>query len=76
MPTTNTMSVMNDDGDLSVSWDPANPDSVAVASETFATYSGRGYRAYAMSSGTEGAVMSVFDPTAASILLVPQMRGG
>jgi hypothetical protein len=72
----NSMSVMNAEGDTTISWDPTNPESVEVASSTFATYAGRGYRAYAMTSSTQGEIMGGFDPTVASILFVPAMQGG
>jgi hypothetical protein len=70
------MAIMNSEGDTKCFWDPGNPESVSVASDTFATYSGRGYRAFAMSSGTQGEIMDGFDPGVGSILFVPPMQGG
>jgi hypothetical protein len=72
----NSMSIMNEEGDTTISWDPTNPESVEAAASAFATYAGRGYRAYAMQSNTQGEIMGGFDPTAGSILFVPQMQGG
>ena len=72
----NSMSIMNAEGDTKVFWDPDNAESVEVAATTFASYSGKGYRAYARQSDTQGELMVGFDPTAGSILFVPQMQGG
>lgn len=70
------MSVMNDDGDLKISWDPTNPESVEVATTAFAEYRSRGYQAFAMTSGTTGEQMAGFDPAVGSIVFIPQMQGG
>lgn len=70
------MCVMNADGDTKVFWDAANPESVAIAAETFNSYRGRGYAAFAMSSGTSGDQMGSFDPNVGSILFVPPLQGG
>lgn len=72
----NEMSILSAEGDTKCFWDPSNPESVSAASDTFATYSSRGYRAFAMSSGTEGEVMSGFDPSVGSILFIPPLQGG
>jgi len=72
----NSMAIMNSEGDTKVHWDPSDPESVEVAAATFASYSERGYRAYAMQSDTQGEQMATFDPSASSILFVPQMQGG
>ena len=69
------MSVMTHEGDTKCYWDPNNPESVKVASETFAAHAQRGYRAFSM-VGTQGTIMDVFDPNAAQILFVPAMQGG
>jgi len=72
----NSMSVMNEEGDTTISWDPTNPESVEVATSAFETYAGRGYRAYAMQSSTQGEIMDGFDPNVGSVLFVPQFQGG
>lgn len=72
----NEMSIMNAEGDTKCYWDPSNPESVAIAAETFETYRGRGYRAFAMDSGTSGEIMDDFDANVGSILFVPPMAGG
>lgn len=70
------MSVMNDDGDTKITWDPMNPASVEAASTAFTSYRSQGYQAFAMTSGTSGEQMEGFDPSVGAILLVPQMTGG
>jgi len=72
----NSMSIMNDEGDTKITWDPVNPASVEVASTAFASYRSQGYQAFAMTSGTTGEQMEGFDPSVGSIVFIPQMQGG
>ena len=71
------MSMMNDKGDTSCTWDPSNPASVSVAQETFDDCCNRGQRAALMNAdGTTGAFVAAFDPEMESILFVPPLQGG
>jgi hypothetical protein len=64
-------------GHTSVTWDPAVADEVEVAESTFDDMVGKGYRAFKMTgSGEQGARMDTFDPKAAKVMFVPQLRGG
>jgi hypothetical protein len=72
----NQMSVMSQEGDTKIFWDPTNPESVEVATTAFNSYRSQGYQAFAMTSGTSGEQMTGFDPAIGSIVFVPQMQGG
>lgn len=72
----NTMSIMNDEGDTKVSWDPDNAESVEAATLAFNRYRSAGYQAFAMTSGTQGEQMDAFDPGVSEVLFIPQMQGG
>jgi len=71
------MSIMNDEGDTTCTWDPSNAESVGAAQETFDSYRSRGHRPARMGAdGSTGAFMDSFDPEAEDIVFVPPLQGG
>lgn len=77
------LDVMDSSGHTSVTWDPANPESVADARREFERLVRDGYQAYRMASVGEHAVVETtderiteFDPEAGRILLIPHRVGG
>jgi hypothetical protein len=71
------MSIMGSGGDTKCRWNPDNPESVAIAQETYTNYRGQGFLAFAMNEdGTTGDQLNEFDPSHENILFVPPMRGG
>jgi hypothetical protein len=68
--------VMDRSGDTTYTWDPSNPNSVAVAQATFDTFKSQGYRAARMESGGTGEFIDEFDPNSGTVIVVPPMRGG
>lgn len=71
-----TMKVMDPTGHTEVNWDSDDAASVGVARETYTRMTSQGYRAFRVEGGTKGQRMSEFDPTAESMVLVPQLVGG
>lgn len=64
-------------GDTKVHWDKHKPAEVAAARASFDALIAKGYRAYRLSSdGTQGELISDFDPNHERVLLSPQMAGG
>lgn len=78
------MDVMDVTGHTTVTWDPADPASVADARREFQRLRGLGYQGFRMDLVTEnGAVteekgerLNAFDETAGKVMMVPQLRGG
>ena len=71
------MSAMGKEGDTKYHWNPEDPESVAAAQETYNGFMSDGYRAFSMSEdGTQGEIMTSFDPSAGNVLMVPPMQGG
>jgi hypothetical protein len=71
--------IMGHDGDQQIEWCEDNPDSLRTASREVEHWLARpGHLAFAFKQPQLGAgeKISAFDPEAAEIILVPQMRGG
>jgi hypothetical protein len=73
----NTLSAIDTTGDTKTSWDPGKPAEVEVARNTFDQLKQRGYMAYSLSGGGErGELLTEFDPSLGSIIMVPRQVGG
>lgn len=71
------MEVMDPTGHTSVRWDPDNDDEVKAAEATFDAMKAKGYSAFRVEMAERrGARLDRFDPTAAKMILVPQLVGG
>lgn len=76
-PRTHVMQVMDHTGDTKKTWNPDNRDEVDDARQSFNRLKKKGYIAYRVDGdGGKAAIMTEFDPTAASMILAPAMRGG
>lgn len=71
------ISVLTKEGDTKHFWDPQNKDEVKAAAAIFKSYKDQGFIAAKMNrKGEKGEVIKEFDPSASSILFIPQMTGG
>jgi hypothetical protein len=71
------MNVMDRTGHMKVEWNPAVPLEVSHAREVFDNMTEQGYSAFRVDGDNQqGARIKAFDPTAAKIMLVPQLVGG
>lgn len=76
--------VMDHTGDTKYIWSRNNPDEVAIAKQTFESFTkprdqgGKGYAAFHVTgtAGDKGEQMRVFDPTAERVIFVPPLAGG
>lgn len=72
-----TINVLGASGDTKVIWDASKAIEVEAAKETFRKLKAKGYIAYEVKNdGTQGSVISEFNPAAERIILAPQMSGG
>ena len=75
--TQGTMSVLNRQGDMTVTWDSEVESEVEHARQTFDRMRRKGHAAYrTREGGQRGEQISRFDPEAESILLAPPLAGG
>jgi hypothetical protein len=64
-------------GDVKVEWELDATDAVREAERIFRENAARGYAAFRVDSGVEGAVrIDEFDPRAKEIIQVPRIVGG
>ena len=71
------ISVMGKEGDTKVIWDASKPDEVESARRTFDDLKKKKYIAFKVKKdGSQGEVISEFDPDAEKIILAPPMSGG
>ena len=71
------ISVLNKRGDLSLTWDAANPRQVARGKRFFDKLFGLNYIAFVPAAGSEsGAMTREFDPNANSIVMTRPIVGG
>jgi len=69
--------VLNETGDLKVSWDPSKPIEVEAARKQFEDLKKKNYVAYALTkSNKKGKAITEFDPSAEKIVLTPMLQGG
>lgn len=74
---TGVMSIMGKEGDTKYYWNARDADEARIAKEVFDAHHKKGYRAFHMNKkGDQGEQMDEFDPSAGSILFIPQMQGG
>lgn len=75
--TANEMQILDDTGHSRTIWNPDNEDEVGAARDTFNKLKKKGYIAYRVKKdGSEGEVMTEFDPSAEKMIMSPGMRGG
>jgi len=72
------MQIMDiDAGHNEISWDPEDPDSVAIAKQAFDKAKAKGMLIYKTTKkGEQGALMKEFDPEAERIRMSPMVKGG
>jgi len=71
------MSVLNREGDMTVTWDSEVEAEVEHARQTFNRMREKGHAAYrTREGGQRGEQIRTFDPSAESILLAPPLAGG
>lgn len=76
--TTNEMQILDNTGHITISWSPGIQQEIDHAEEIFDDYVGeRGYSAFRVQGeNQQGARLTEFDPSAARLMLVPQLKGG
>jgi hypothetical protein len=63
-------------GDIKIQWNSENRKEVAVARELFDKRIKEGWSAFREKMGEKGDKITVFDPDAERIILVPSISGG
>lgn len=72
---TNSLAVLDHTGDTRIEWDPEKPDEVAAARKMFDELKEKRYLAYRVTRGDRDLIRK-FDPSAAKIVMSPQLVGG
>lgn len=68
---------MDHTGDSKVMWNRKNPDEVAIARRTWDDLKAKRYTAYKPNAdGSNGAVVTEFDPAIEALVFVPPLGGG
>lgn len=76
-PRRHEMATMGGEGDVKLIWDPAKPDEVEVAKNTFDKLLGKGYKAFLVKKkGEQGEEVKTFDASYEKLIMVPRMVGG
>lgn len=71
------LQILDVSGHLTFFWNPSNREEVEHAEEHFQDYIDKGYKAFRVQGqDQQGSRMESFDPTAAKVMMVPQLRGG
>lgn len=72
------ISVLNEEGDSRIEWNPENDEETNAAKEMFnKTIEIDGMRAYELGKdGKQGKEIKKFNPNAAKIIMVPRIAGG
>jgi hypothetical protein len=70
------MHIMDETGDTTVTWDPADLATIEYAESQFREAKARGYRADSLDGKGGGEVIHDFDQTATEIVMSPQLVGG
>ncbi len=71
------MHILDDTGDSTISWDPANPVEVQAAEAHFARMRAAGHLAYRTNAdGGQAEQLQAFSPSAERIAFVPPLQGG
>jgi hypothetical protein len=73
---TNSLAVLDHTGDTRIEWDPEKPDEVAAARKMFDELKEKRYLAYRAGENAEPTMIRKFDPSAAKIVMTPQLVGG
>ena len=69
--------VMGKEGDVKKMWNPAIPDEVEDARNSFNSLRAKGYLAFRVNEkGDKGEQMTTFDGTSGKVIMVPPMQGG
>lgn len=71
------MATLDHTGHSITKWDPARPEEVEMARETFNNMRGKGHQIFAVEGAdSQGRRLDSFDPSVARMMVVPQLRGG
>jgi hypothetical protein len=71
------INVLDRTGDTTTSWNPNNPDEVALARQAFDAAKAKKMLTYkANADGSKGELIREFDPSAERIVCTPQNVGG
>lgn len=74
---TGEMCVLDETGDLRVTWNARDTDEVSAAQAQFDELQGKRFLAFAVTEeGGQGEQIQEFDPNAQKIIMVPPMAGG
>jgi len=72
-----TLSIMGEQGDVKVEWNPDNKKEVEVARKAFDENTKRGFKAFRMyDDGKKGEQLDKFDKYAEKILFIVPVMGG
>jgi hypothetical protein len=82
--TMHMMNILDRTGHTNVTWDPDDKVSVADAKDKFEEMIRRGYTAFAINTTEDdgitieekGTRITVFDPKAGKVMMIPQLVGG
>lgn len=76
-PVHGELNILDNTGHSKKTWDAHNPDEVADARRSFTELRGKGFLAYKVKKdGSQGEMVTEFDPDAESIIMSPPPRGG
>jgi hypothetical protein len=69
--------ILNGTGDTKIIWDSNNEEEVKVAKKTFDELTAKHFAAFSVKKdGSKDKKISVFEPEAEKIILIPPMSGG
>lgn len=73
-----TMAVLDrEKGDLTIGWDPNDPNEIEQAQASFDSLRAKGHAAYkATKEGKKSELIMKFDPTLERIIMAPPLVGG
>lgn len=71
------LSILSQEGDTKVIWDPENEDEIEAAEEQFDNLIGKGFLAFKVKKdGNKGSQIKKFDSDAGKIIMAPALAGG
>jgi len=71
-----TMKIMGPTGHATLTWDPTDETSVAVAKDRFNELSAEGYRGCEVTGVGKSELMTTFDPEVDEMVIIRPMAGG
>jgi len=74
---TNQLIVLNNEGDVRVTWSPIKPTEVEAAHKMYDDLRAKGYAAFSVKeSGAKNELITEFDPGLEKIIMTPRIVGG